>query len=152
VRFRKQLLQDGVELYEVRALLGNTRGSGQTRAISRHGNYGLHAKLFSFDRDKVFVGSMNFDQRSRRLNTEVGLIIDSPELAEQTATRFAAMTQPANAYHVLLQQDDGGGPAHLVWHTQENGKVTDYSREPSPRAWRRIAVRMLSWLPLDREL
>jgi putative cardiolipin synthase len=62
--YRIPMLETGVELYEIRSLLGNARGSGQTAAISRYGNYSLHAKLFVFDRQKLFVGSMNFDQRS----------------------------------------------------------------------------------------
>jgi putative cardiolipin synthase len=74
-----------VELFEVRSLLGNARGSGQTAILSGYGNYALHAKLFVSDRRKLFIGSMNFDQRSKRLDTEVGLIIDSPELVQQTA-------------------------------------------------------------------
>ena len=67
----------------MRSLLGSVKGSGQTAMISHYGNYALHAKLFVFDRQKIFMGSMNFDQRSRHLNTEVGLIIDSAELAQQ---------------------------------------------------------------------
>jgi len=62
MNYRVPLLEEGVELYEVRSLLGNTRGSGQTKAISRYGNYALHAKLFVFDRQRLFIGSMNFDQ------------------------------------------------------------------------------------------
>jgi len=72
--------------------------SDQTAVISRYGNYALHAKLFVFDREGLFIGSMNFDQRSKHLNTEIGLIIGSPELAQQTAMRFESMVQPANAY------------------------------------------------------
>lgn len=150
-RYRATVLQSGVELYEVRALLGNTRGSGQTAGMSRHGNYGLHAKLFVFDRQKLFVGSMNFDQRSMRLNTEVGLIIDSPELAQQTATRFERMTESGNAYQVVLRQD-AAGKSQLVWHTLEDGRQVEYTREPSRRAWRRLAVRFLSLLPIEDEL
>ena len=86
MKFRVALLKEGVELYEIRALLGNTRGSGETPVVSSYGNFGLHAKLFVFDRKRVFIGSMNFDQRSKHLNTEIGLIIDSPELAQQTAS------------------------------------------------------------------
>ncbi len=59
--------------------------------MSSYGTYALHAKIFVFDRRQVFMGSMNFDQRSKRLNTEIGLIIDSPELARQTALRFEGM-------------------------------------------------------------
>ena len=58
--YRIPLLENGVELYEIRSLLGNTQGSGQTAAISRYGNYSLHAKLFVFDRRKLFIDSMNF--------------------------------------------------------------------------------------------
>jgi putative cardiolipin synthase len=96
-RYRLPLLDDGADLYEVRARLGSRRGSGQTARISRFGNYGLHAKLYVFDRERFFIGSMNFDQRSKQLNTEIGLIIDSPELARQTAARFDSLTQPASA-------------------------------------------------------
>jgi putative cardiolipin synthase len=49
-----------------------------------------------FDRRRMYIGSMNFDRRSRFLNTEIGLIIDSPELSAQTVSRFDAMTQPAS--------------------------------------------------------
>lgn len=68
--YRLPLLENGVELYEIRSLLGNARGSGQTAAISRHGNYSLHAKLFVFDRQRLFIGSMNFDQRSMHLKLD----------------------------------------------------------------------------------
>ena len=98
VKFRVPMLKDGVELYEIRSLLGSTRGSGETALVSRYGNYSLHAKLWVFDRKRVFIGSMNFDERSKHLNTEIGLIIDSPELAQQTATRFDHMVRPDNAY------------------------------------------------------
>ena len=151
-RFRKQLLRDGVELYEVRALLGRTsRGSGQSAAISRFGNYGLHAKLFVFDRQQLFIGSMNFDQRSVRFNTEIGLIIASPELAQQTAARFEAMTQPAGAYHVVQEPSSSGRP-RLLWRTLENGVAVEHRREPSPTLWRRVAVDLLALLPLKKEL
>jgi putative cardiolipin synthase len=149
MRYRVPLLENGVELYEIRSLLGNTKGSGQTVTISRFGNYSLHAKLFIFDRQRLFVGSMNFDQRSMHLNTEIGLIIDSPELAGQMATRFEAMTQPANSYALALRS---GSRPHLVWDTQEGGKAVEYRKEPARSAWQRMKVRFLSWLPLGREL
>jgi putative cardiolipin synthase len=149
-RYRVPLLEEGVELYEVRSLLGNTRGSGQTAAVSRHGNYALHAKLFA--RRQLFVGSMNFDQRSKRLNTEVGLIIDSPELAQQTAARFGAMAQPANSYVLSLRPDGTGAQPRLVWQTTEEGKPVAYTEEPARSRWQRLEVGFLSLLPLDAEL
>jgi cardiolipin synthase C len=150
--YRIALLEDGVDLYEVRSLLGNARGSGQTAMLSRYGNYALHAKLFVFDRRQLFIGSMNFDQRSKRLNTEVGLIIDSPELAQQTAVRFEAMAQPENSYALALRPHDVGSPPRLVWRTREEGKAVEYAREPARSRWQRLKVKLLSLLPLAGEL
>ena len=152
MHYRNALLESGVELYEVRALLGNSRGSGQPLRMTRFGNYALHAKLFVFDRRRVFIGSMNFDQRSMRLNTELGMIIDSPELARQTATRFEFMVQPANSYALALQPDGSGGAPRLVWRTQEDGRAVEYDTEPARGDWQRIKAYFMSLLPLDKEL
>jgi putative cardiolipin synthase len=151
MHYRTQLLKDGVELYESRSRLGNSRGSGQSTKISRYGNYALHAKLYVLDRQRLFIGSMNLDQRSRRLNTEVGLIIDSPELAEQTAKRFEAMTLPENSYAVVIPSDPEH-PGQLAWRTVENGTTVEYKKEPARHAWQRAEVEFLSLLPLDHEL
>lgn len=152
MQYRVPLLKEGVELYEIRSLLGNARGSGQTAAISSYGNYSLHAKLFVFDRQRLFIGSMNFDQRSMHLNTEIGLIIDSPALAQQIAARFEAMVQPVNSYMLALRPNDAGGSPSLVWRTQEGGKAVEYDTEPARSHWQRIKVNVLSLLPLDDEL
>lgn len=152
LHYRIPLLEDGVDLYEIRSLLGNARGSGQTAMLSRYGNYALHAKLFVFDRQKLFIGSMNFDQRSKRLNTEVGLIIDSPELARQTAIRFEAMAQPENSYILALRPGAAGRSPHVVWDTQEDGKAVEYVHEPARSRWQRLKVKFLSLLPLAGEL
>ena len=152
MRYRVPLLEQGVELSEIRSLLGNTRGSGQTRAISRHGNYSLHAKLFVLDRKRLFIGSMNFDQRSMHLNTEIGLIIDSPELAQQVAARFEAMAQPVNAYSLALRPNEEKGTPDLIWRTREGGKDVEYDKEPARGDWQLIKVHALSLLPLDDEL
>jgi putative cardiolipin synthase len=152
IRYRPPLLEEGVEIYEVRSLLGNASGSGQTTNISRYGNYSLHAKLFVFDRQRLFIGSMNFDQRSMHLNTEIGLIIDSPELAQQTAKRFEAMVQPANSYEVALLPRDGERSPRLVWRTEEDGKAVEYDLEPARSNGQRLGLKLLSLLPLDAEL
>ena len=152
MHYRLPLLEEGVELYEVRALLGDSRGSGETFAATRSGNYALHAKLFVFDRKKLYIGSMNFDQRSRSLNTEIGLIIDSPELAQQTAARFESIVIPANSYRLALHADVAGGSSHLVWLTQENHVGVEYDREPARSDWQRTKVNFMTLVPLDGEL
>jgi len=151
--YRVPLLKDGVELYEIRSLLGNVRGSGQSAKVSRYGNYALHAKMYVFDRQKLFIGSMNYDQRSKRINTEIGLIIDSKELAQQLALRFDAMVKPVNCYTVALSPAGvRGNSSRLVWRTQEDGHDIEYTQEPARSRWQRAEVGLLSLLPLDSEL
>lgn len=152
--FRPALLDLGLDLFEVRSLLGNPAGSGERKSMTRFGTFALHAKIFVFDRKSLFMGSMNFDQRSRSLNTEVGLIIDSPELAEQMVRRFQALTRPENSFQVQFGDpgSDTRTPRSLVWKTQEDGKVVVYQDEPARSAWQRWKFRVLSIQPLDQEL
>jgi len=151
--YRVQLLQEGVTLNEVRSRLGDARGSGQSRKISRYGNYALHGKLYVMDRSKLIIGSMNFDSRSRRLNTEMGLIIDSGELARQAAGRFELMVRKENSYSVGLRDPDAkGSSAKLTWSTVENGHPVEYESEPARSGWQRLESRLLALLPLDPEL
>jgi cardiolipin synthase C len=149
---RVPLLRAGVELYELRTHPESTRGSGQSAKMTRYGTYSLHAKLLIFDRKTIFVGSMNYDARSRWLNTEIGLVIYSPELAMEGARRFDAMTQPGNAYAVTLRQSDSGKSPSILWTTVEQGTPVTYTKEPSRSSWQRAEVRTLSLLPLDQEL
>jgi putative cardiolipin synthase len=152
MHYRKTLLRSGVQLNEARALLGNIRGSGESKQIARFGNYALHAKLYVFDRHSLFIGSMNLDARSKRLNTEMGFIIDSDELAQQEVTRFEAMTRPENSYSLSLRPAVGKQTPQLIWHTVENGGPVDFTHEPARSRWRRAQARVLAWLPLDPEL
>jgi putative cardiolipin synthase len=147
--FREPLLGMGVDLYEVRPVLGEPVIRGTRLRSLSSGQYALHAKVFVFDRKRVFVGSMNLDQRSLHLNTEIGLIIDSPELARQIAARFADIAEPANSYVLMLSAVDGPGQHHLVWRTLENGIPVDFDQEPDVTVWQRLQVDMLSLLPLD---
>jgi putative cardiolipin synthase len=151
--FRVPLLKEGAKLYEVRPLLGNVRGSGQSAKVSRFGNYALHAKMYVFDRRKLFIGSMNYDQRSKHINTEIGLIIDSEALAQETGRRFDEMVKPENCYIPELRPAGvpGASPT-LVWRTAEGGQLVEYTREPARSGWQRLKVKLLSILPLDREL
>jgi putative cardiolipin synthase len=146
------LLRAHVELHEVKARPGNARGTGQPASMSSYGAFGLHAKLFVFDRRRVFIGSMNFDRRSATLNTEIGLLIDSPELATQVAARFAEMTQPANAYRVELVEGSDGSD-HLRWRSlDEDGRMTTTRLEPARSNWQRFKLGWSMLLPIDDEL
>jgi putative cardiolipin synthase len=151
MHYRKPLLDAGVDLHELRTQLGNIKGSGQTALISSYGTYSLHGKLFVLDRKRLFIGSMNFDQRSLHLNTEIGLIIDSPVLAQQVAARFEAMVKLQNAYLVTLDPADSKGK-ELIWQTEENGQAVTFHVERARTDWQGFKVRFLTLLPVDDEL
>jgi putative cardiolipin synthase len=149
---RVRLLQSGVELYELRTHPESTRGSGQSAKMTSYGTYSLHAKYLVFDRTAIYVGSMNYDARSRWLNTEVGLIIYSRELAAEGARRFEAMTQPASAYAVTLEHPEDQSHPKLVWSTTQQGRPVSYHSEPARNAWQRWEIHTLALLPIDHEL
>lgn len=150
-KYREPMLKDGIELYECRPVLGkpDTRGSGGSLSNPSGGQFALHAKVFVLDRRWVFVGSMNFDRRSLRLNTELGVLIDSPELARQVTARFNAIAQPANSYVPSLTTADASGRQTLIWRTEEGGKLVDLKSEPMGDLMKGVKVDLLTLLPLD---
>ena len=109
----------------------------------------MHAKVFALDDNRLFLGSMNFDARSLKLNTEIGLLIDSPELTKQVNDRFDAIAQPANCYIPVLGPPDATGKRQLVWKTEENGKMVELTAEPSRDLLRGVQAELLSLLPID---
>jgi putative cardiolipin synthase len=151
MHYRKPLLEAGVQLYEIRAHPENPRGTGQSAKLSRYGHYSLHAKLLVFDRSGLYVGSMNYDERSRRLNTEDGLIIHSGALAQEASRHFDLMTQPENAWAVKLQTEPGDAP-EITWNTVESGQPLILHHEPARSWWQKFEVHFLELFPIDREL
>ena len=148
-RYRIPLLQMGVELYEVRAQLGEPETKRGPIKSGSSGAFALHAKVFVFDRQRAFVGSMNFDRRSLRVNTELGLIIDSPQIARDIAARFDAITQPANSYKVVLQPASAQGAEAVRWLGADGGKAVSFDTEPGTDPVKRGWIETLSLLPLD---
>ena len=75
----------------------------------------LHAKTFTADRSRVFIGSFNFDPRSARLNTENGFIIESPAMAQTISDAFSSKI-PERSYEVKLSATGG-----LEWIERRDG-------------------------------
>ena len=145
-KYRKELLEDGIELYEVRPVLGQPHEQDGVIKAPSSGQFALHAKVYEFDGQRIFVGSANFDPRSFHLNTEIGLIIDSPELAKQVIERFNAIASPENSYVVAL--DDG----KVVWRTEQDGRMVEHHTEPAQDRLKQAEVDLLSLLPIESQL
>jgi len=103
----------------------------------------LHAKTFAVDGERIFVGSFNTDQRSAHLNTEMGLVIASPALAQRLGTAFDDVV-PRVAYEVRLTPDGS-----LEWLDRTPRGVTRFTVEPGTRAATRGLVELLSILPIE---
>jgi cardiolipin synthase C len=149
LHYRKKMLEDGVDLYEVRPAPEPDGDGGKSIKAPSAGRFAVHAKVFVLDRQGVFVGSMNFDHRSLRLNTEIGLLIDSPDIARQIAERFDTLAQPANSYIPHLGPADAFGNRHLTWRTEENGKIVELTTEPMGDILRGVQANLLTLLPID---
>ena len=137
---RKQLLESGVELYEMKRTGGATptfRAGGSSSASS------LHAKTFSVDRSAVFIGSFNFDPRSASLNTELGFVMECPVIAAAMADAITAM-MAERAYQVRLGPDGG-----MQWVEHIDGKEVVHDQEPGAGFWRQLGVSLLSLLPIE---
>src|SRR5699024_3650994 len=140
-RYRKRLLKAGVKLYEMQRLSGSERMRG-TGPLGSSGS-SLHAKTFAVDDKRMFVGSFNFDPRSARLNTEMGLLIDSPALAGLLSDSFAD-SMPRHAYSVHLDKR-----GRLYWVEQGSDGPVTHRREPHASLRQRAAVAVLARLPIE---
>jgi putative cardiolipin synthase len=89
-RYRKTLLDGGIDLYELKP----TAGAGKDKGNSWFGSSGasLHTKAALFDRRRLFVGSFNLDPRSVALNCEQGLLVEDAGLGSELQARYEAAT------------------------------------------------------------
>jgi putative cardiolipin synthase len=140
-RRRRHLLALGIHLYEMKRT--TPRRSGGHHRLRGASRSSLHAKTFSVDRARVFVGSFNFDPRSARLNTEMGCVIDSPALAQAIADAFTADI-PASSYAVSLDRD-----GRVQWTERRDDGIVVHATEPGTTFWQRLGVRLLALLPID---
>jgi putative cardiolipin synthase len=140
MHMRLPLLALGAQLYELRpdAAMRARHVANQARPA----RLGLHAKISIFDRRTVFIGSFNLDSRSRELNTEVALIVESPGLAEQILAQIEHDLAPENSFRLTIGEHGG-----LVWQSADGGRPRDDGFEPGG-AWRQFQDILFALLPI----
>lgn len=142
-RYRKRLLRQGVSLYELRSKVVSRKTPRRgKRKIPRFGasSSSLHAKIFTMDGTRVFIGSFNFDPRSLYLNCEMGLLIDSPKLVGHVTKRMEEfMTR--QSYTPFLEHN-----GRLSWRDADN---TVHKMEPKSTVSQRVVAWLISWLPVE---
>jgi putative cardiolipin synthase len=136
-RYRQRMLRMGISISEIsphalaeRDALGDELG----KSIGR-----MHAKLLIFDNRRTFVGSMNLDLRSSRENTELGLLIDSPEFASEVS-RLVGLLRNFGTY--TLRWDESTQSIQWIERGPEGTSI--YNSEPAVGLSTRIEVLLLS--------
>ena len=149
-RYRKPLLRAGIELYEL-----NKKTAKTSRQAYRQGKIGvsetsLHAKTFIVDRNAVFIGSLNLDARSVIQNTEIGVVIDSKEIAEIMSEGLDENFQRV-AFRLGLDVDDSG-TEHTTWTGLIDGEQTKLTREPYTGFWKRFGTSFMRLMPIESQI
>jgi len=142
-RYRKALLEAGVELWEVRAEA--KRESRQRRGLG-YSQSSLHTKAFAVDQRYLFIGSFNWDPRSVNINTEMGIYLDAPDLTVPVLEYFERR-RPELAYRLRL--DETG---EIEWVGWKNGQEVIYHNEPGASFWKRFSAGFYSLLPIESQL
>jgi putative cardiolipin synthase len=130
-RYRKDIIRAGVELFEARADAVAAEDKTMT----------MHTKAMIFDRESVFVGSLNLDPRSIAINSEMGVVVSSPEMTESLSTRLFS-NLPQWTYRVTLNEQ-----GKLRWHANIDGEEVVETKEPLASWWRRFSAWFLRIAP-----
>jgi len=142
-RYRKPLLRQGVELFELRPRLEPVGVDSDDQPDLKRT---LHSKVAVVDRETVFVGSFNLDPRSLYINTEMGMSVSSEDLAIEMATSIGN-SLPRQAYSLRTARTGGVRWRYLTRSGEHFART-----EPHTTLWRRLATRLMSLLPIESQM
>lgn len=140
-RYRTQLLNMGIELFEFRP---EAEQHNISAASFVNSNYiSLHAKSIIYDDESVYIGSLNLDPRSEKLNTEIGLFINNAELTDSVYRVFIDDLKQGKYWQVKFNDQ-----SKLIWQC---GHEIIYT-QPARSFWQRLAKSIYSLLPIQQHL
>ena len=148
-KYRKALLRAGVELYETNHKLSKEERK-EKKGATGSSKASLHAKSFVFDRNEVFIGSLNLDPRAIVHNTEIGVVFTSAAFAKEMGDWFDQNIDRV-AFRLELQKNDAGSEK-LLWHGLVDGKPQVFDVEPYTGFWRRLGIAFMSLWPIESQL
>lgn len=149
-RYRESLLSGDVNIFEVKP---DSRRERREGSVAFDSEASLHTKAFVLDRKTVFIGSLNLDPRSVDINTEMGIVIHSPEMA----THMASDLDDGKKEHVYQLRLVRSPPESrgeftvytwdIVWDEQVRGETVRHTDEPRVGLWERIKLFFAGLLP-----
>ena len=138
--YRDQLVRAGAEVLELRSRPGKTETSSLSQILTGSQS-SLHAKTFAVDGERIFIGSFNFDPRSAALNTEMGFLVESSQIAR-------ALSESLDQTEVFYQvSEDSDGKIQWTETVDDAPKV--WAEEPNTSTMQRIMVKIMSYLPFE---
>jgi putative cardiolipin synthase len=147
-RRRPALLGTGTEVYEFRADAEScVRFVLEADMCAPPKFFSLHAKSVVFDRKVVFAGSYNLSPRSVYLNSEITLIVYSPELARIVADQIEDSMRPENSWRVVKKEQ-----GQLEWVAAGAEGERREHRDPGAGAGRRLKTFFYSLFPLENQI
>jgi putative cardiolipin synthase len=149
-RYRKGLLRAGAELYELNQITSKDDRRAWSRGKIERARSSLHAKAFAVDRETLFIGSLNLDARSVVQNTEIGVVIESPEMATGLAQNFDDQIEDV-AFRVTLE-NDADGYGSLRWHGKMDGETVTFDKDPHTTFWHRFGVGFMRLMPIESQI
>lgn len=152
-RYRKALLDMGIELYEMRAeqqgsfssFGSSALGGGSTGGSTSGSRASLHSKVVVVDDRLLVVGSMNLDLRSQLQNSEVAIVIRNRAISAE-ATRLVEPTLAGGAYRVEL--DEG----QMVWRAPQGSQLKDSTIEPDASWGLKLMLKLIGPFAPDEML
>lgn len=129
-RYREDIIRAGIELREARADAVDQPEQGEVGSKSLT----LHTKAMIFDRERLFVGSLNLDPRSIEINSEMGMIVDSKEMVGGIADRVLANVDDWS-YQVVLDEQ-----GRIRWHQVVDDETVVLTTEPLTSCWKRFSA------------
>jgi putative cardiolipin synthase len=94
---------------------------------------------------------MNLDPRSVLTNTEIGVLLDQPDLTSAQAEKMDSRLA-SEWYRLELVAPAPDAPPRIEWVEVVDGTTIRHEHEPMTSAWQRFKVWFLSLLPIESYL
>jgi cardiolipin synthase C len=140
-RYRKPILQNGVALFELKQ-----QGAKKRSSLFGSSSASLHTKCFVIDGSEGFIGSFNFDPRSKAINTEMGIFFRHSKLASELQKNFKTQTSSRFSYRLEIQE------SKLTWRDDTTSQNGNWTHEPDTTFVRRLTAQIVGMLPIESQL
>lgn len=142
-RKRRGIVESGSRLFEMRHDPSESLRNLVDVEPVRCREVALHAKALVGDGERCFIGSLNLDPRAMAINTESGMLIDSPQLSGELRKLLSDIVHGGDAWVVTLDPD-----GRIEWRLRDETRTSP----PPARFSKRVMSRLVGWLPIENQL